>query len=99
MSTSTAKEEKPSILDTLKAQAAEISAKIKAETDKHLETLHAKLQDLHKQVAGVTEEIQKHTGKPAPAKRGRKSGTKAAKLNGTGKASRKAKKGKRGGCR
>ena len=93
MSTNTAKEEKPSILETLKAQAAEISAKIKAETDKHLETLHTKLQDLHKQVASVTEEIQKHTGKPVPAKRGRKPGSKVGK---TAPKTRKKAKGKRG---
>ena len=74
MSTTT---EKPSLLDTLKAQAAEITAKIKAETDKHLETLHAKLKEAHELVSNLTKEIESHTGRPAPAapaKRGRKKG-------------------------
>jgi len=92
MSTTT---EKPSLLDTLKAQAAEISAKIKAETDKHLETLHAKLKEAHEVVSKLTAEIQSHTGKPAPAKGGRKPGSKNGKAAKPAKATKKA-KGKRG---
>ena len=91
MSTTT---EKPSILDGLKAQAAEIAAKIKAETDKHLETLHAKLKEAHEVVTHLTAEIQKHTDKPA-VRRGRKPGSKNAKAVKPAKAPKKA-KGKRG---
>jgi hypothetical protein len=97
MSTTT-KDEKPSLLDSLKAQAQEIAAKIKAETDKHLETLHAKLKEAHEVVSNLTAEIQSHTGKPTPARRGRKPGTNAAKLNGNRKTAKAPKKtkGKRG---
>jgi hypothetical protein len=92
MSTTT-KEDKPSMLDDLKAQAAELAAKIKAATDAHLETLHTKLQEAHKQVQSLTAEIESHSGKPAPAKRGRK-----VKNSFPPKASKPAKKskGKRG---
>ena len=87
--------EKPSLLETLKTQAADIAAKIKEETDKHLETLHLKLQDLHKQVQSVTAEIESHAGKPAGAKRGRKAGATKKATAKPAKAGRKV-KGKRG---
>jgi hypothetical protein len=86
MSTTT-KDEKPSLLEGLKAQAADLAAKIKEETDKHLETLHAKLKEAHEHVKNLTAEVEKHGGKP-PVKRGRKPGTVVAKKASKGKGKR-----------
>ena len=94
MSTTTLKDDKPSILDELKKQEAEIAAKIKEATSSILEELHKKLAAAHEQVQSITKEIERHSGNSAPKRRGRK--TNKFKLNGATPKTKRATKGKRG---